>query len=121
MDVDVRLIGANDQANELRLSLKRRVHGALERFAAGIGSVIVRMIDLGDLSAGGQKQCWIRVELVPSGISIIQESRSNDVYSAVDRAIDSIGRFFSWQLQRAGAESNGKTLKPTRSKKGGAA
>jgi ribosome-associated translation inhibitor RaiA len=101
MEVDIRLSGDSDQGNELLSDLKRLIHRALDPFAAGIRAVIVRMVEADESQAGSPKQWRIRVEL-PSGVSIIQESRSDDVYAAVDRAVDRIRRFFSWQVQRAG-------------------
>jgi ribosomal subunit interface protein len=86
---------------ELREYITRRLHFALGRFSPALERVSVRVGDVNGPRGGMDKQCHIRVELRASGgTPITAEVCEADLYAAVDRATDRIGRTVARTLDR---------------------
>jgi len=69
------------------------------RFEDRIRLVIVRLLDVNGPRGGIDKQCRIKLELIPSGNLVIHEA-SADLAAAIDRGADRIGHAISRKLHR---------------------
>ena len=86
---------------ELEEYITRRLHFALGRFGPAIQRVNVRTEDLNGPRGGIDKRCHILVQLRASGGSpITVDSDDSDLYAAVDRAAERIGRSVTRALER---------------------
>lgn len=86
---------------ELREYISRRLHFALGRFGPALERVSVRVSDVNGPRGGMDKQCRIRAELRASGAApLAAEVCEADLYAAVDRATDRIGRSVARALDR---------------------
>lgn len=86
-------------SDPLRAYTERRVRFAVGRFAPRIEALIVRVDDVNGPKGGVDKECEIVVKLVPWG-GLKVEERDLDLYLAVDRATDRLGRSVARELQR---------------------
>lgn len=75
----------------LQARVQRRLQFALSRFQAGIGRVTVRLRDLNGPRGGLDKQCSIEARLLRRRKCVVEETGS-DLYVAIDRAADRLGR-----------------------------
>jgi putative sigma-54 modulation protein len=113
IDIQIHL----DNLADLRSYIERRINFALSRFADRLGAVKVRICDVKGPQSGVYKSCEIRVQLLPSGILLMQETRDANLYASIDYAADRIGRSLSRHLERdqdrrqAIAQTRTKTLK----------
>lgn len=90
-----------DNLGDLPSYIERRLNVALSRFADRLGTVKVRIRNVnGPQSGGVYKSCELRVQLMPSGILLMQETRDANVYASIDYAAERIGRSFSRHLER---------------------
>jgi hypothetical protein len=99
MNVDVRI-----QSDDLEAALTdyviRRLHFSLGRFAGRLGRVVVRVSDLNGPRGGVDKACRILAEFTPSGKTVLNEAVDANLFVAIDRATERIGRNFSRRLER---------------------
>lgn len=75
----------------LEARVERRLQFALNRFQEGIGRVTVRLRDLNGPRGGLDKQCLIEARLQRRRKCVVEETCS-DLYVAIDRAADRLGR-----------------------------
>ena len=98
MNVEIRARDL-DMAEAMRSHLQCRLRFALGRFEDRIRRVIVRLLDVNGPRGGIDKQCRIKLELIPSGKLVIQEA-SADLVAAIDRGADRVGHAISRKLHR---------------------
>ena len=88
--------------SETRAWIDRRVHFALGRFAARIRRVAVIVSDINGVRGGTDKQCRLRIWLVPKGELVVEDvglSVEAVVANAVDRAARSVARWLERQRE----------------------
>lgn len=83
----------------LSTHIERRLRFALGRFGARVARVAVTLTDLNGPRGGVDKQCRIVAFLVPKG-EVVVEVRDADIFIAVDRAADRLGRVMARELER---------------------
>jgi ribosome hibernation promoting factor len=88
-----------DLAEALRIYIVRRLRFALSRFGARVGSVVVRISDVNGERGGIDQCCHISAALPPSH-SVIVEELDADLYAAIDRASERLGRAFGREVER---------------------
>jgi putative sigma-54 modulation protein len=89
-----------DNHEDLRSYIDRRLNVALNHFVDRLGVVKVRIRDVGGPQGGAHKSCEIRVQLIPSGIVLSQETQGANVYATIDHAAERLGSSFSRYLER---------------------
>lgn len=99
MDSDIRIIDT-DLTQALRAYVERRLHFSLGRFGRRVGRVTVCISDLNGLRGGVDKSCHVSVELMPSGETLVQRVVDANLYAAISRATQGIGRAFAQALGR---------------------
>lgn len=88
-------------SEELREYITRRLHFALGRFQSEIRRLDVRVGDVNGPRGGVDKTCQILVSLRPSGTSpVAVETSDTDLYAAIDRSTDRVGRSVARAVQR---------------------
>lgn len=94
--------GAGIKVGEpLREHITRRLHFALGRFHPAIRRLDVRVGDVNGPRGGVDKICHILVSLRASGSSpVAVETSDSDLYAAVDRSTDRVGRSVARALER---------------------
>jgi ribosome-associated translation inhibitor RaiA len=98
MQLDMR--GVNYQLDEpLKDHIERRAHFALERFAARIRKLTVRVTDVNGPRGGVDKHCRIAIDLIPSGTVMI-EDRGKNPFSLVADMTKRAGRSVRRKLER---------------------
>ena len=85
----------------LRDRATRRLHFALGRFHRRVGRVTVRLGDVNGPGGGVDKFC--RVELHAAGRRITIEELDADIYAAIDRAAERVGRAVERAVARRAA------------------
>ena len=98
MDLEVR-IHNTDLTAALRAYIDRRLRFSISRYGQ-LGRVTVRVSDLNGPRGGPDKCCRIVAELMPSGMVVLQVIDA-DLFGAIDRAVDRVGRALARQLARA--------------------
>jgi ribosome-associated translation inhibitor RaiA len=93
MQIDIHV--RTDNPADLRSYIERRVNSVLSRFAGGLGAVTLRVRDVNGPQGSVDKLCEIRVQILPSGIFIMQETRDENLYASIDSAADRLGRSLS--------------------------
>jgi ribosomal subunit interface protein len=78
--------------------VSRRVRFALGRFAGRVRRVDIRMADINGPRAGVDKRCRVRVDV--GGRAITVDELDRDLYVAIDRAVDRVGRATSRAIDR---------------------
>lgn len=86
----------------IRVHVHRRLGFALGRFSDRIQVVRVMLGDENGPKGGLDKTCRIRVNLRGQN-EIVVEQVDSDVYAAIDRAADRVGRTVARQLDRSTA------------------
>jgi ribosome hibernation promoting factor len=99
MDLKIRAENI-DLADALKSYIERRLHFSLSRFGGRLGLITVRIWDLNGPRGGIDKACRISAELVPFG-TVRVEDVDADLYTAIDRAAERLGRSFGRKLERA--------------------
>lgn len=87
----------------------RRLLFALGRFGQRVARVVVHMTDLNGPRGGVDKQCRIVAE-VPSAGKVVVEVVDADLYIAIDRAADRLGRAIARKLERQRASQLSQPL-----------
>lgn len=98
MQVELR-VQNTDLADAIRTYIERRLRFSLSRFGGRVGRVTVRISDLNGPRGGMDKCCRITAELIPTGMVMLEET-DGDLYAAIDRATERVGRSFSRELDR---------------------
>jgi ribosome hibernation promoting factor len=83
----------------LSMHIERRLQFALGRFGARVTRVAVTLTDLNGPRGGIDKQCRIIASLAPKG-EVVVEVRDADIFIAIDRAADRLGRVMGRELGR---------------------
>jgi putative sigma-54 modulation protein len=99
MRVDVRSRDIEVTA-ALREHVERRVRFALGRFDGQVQRVTARLVDDNGPRGGADKRCRLDVRVRAAG-PVIVDDRDPDLYAAIDRAADRIGRAVARVVQRA--------------------
>lgn len=98
MKLDIR--GINISVTEvLRKAVERSISFALSRFADRVSRVTVRLEDINGPKGGKDKKCLVTAGLIPT-ISIVVEDIDSDLYVAIDRAMDRLGRTVGRRLKQ---------------------
>ena len=84
----------------VRAHVERRLESSLGRVAARVLRATVQIVDLNGPRGGEDKSCRIEVRLRPTG-SVFVEHTDADLYAAVGRAADRMGRAVSRAVERA--------------------
>lgn len=87
-------VQGNDQAlaQAMRCYIERRLRLTLGRFVGGLAQVTVRVAAAGSFNGGPGHGCRINVELSPSGRLLRHEVDDPCLFSAVDTAVERMGR-----------------------------
>jgi ribosomal subunit interface protein len=93
-----------EETQGLSAHIERRLRFTLGRFGARVGRVAVTMADLHEPRGGIDKQCRMTAAIVPKG-KIIVDVNDADMFSAVDRAADRLGRVVAQELERRREQS----------------
>lgn len=104
MKIEVRFRGL-ECSDGVRDHVARRIHSHLSRFGNEVTGVLVRIADVNGPKGGVDKRCQVTVCGPRFGSAILDE-KSSDVYSAVDMAVERIGRTIGRELERARARSH---------------
>src|SRR6476661_8550262 len=100
MDADIRILSMN-LTEALQSYIERRLHYSLGRFGQRVGRVRVRITDVNGPRAGADKSCHVSAELLPSGKTLLQQAVDTNLYAAIGRATEGIGRSFARALGRS--------------------
>ncbi len=114
MEVEVRIHGT-DVADAVRSYTARRLHFALGRFASRIGRIVVRISDTNGVRGGIDQSCHISAELRPSGRVVLDQTDA-DLFTAIDRASERVGRAFRREIQRTRQARTGRESVRTRTR-----
>jgi len=106
MKIDVRFHGL-ESSDALREHAARRVHFHLSRFGGEVTAIVVRLADVNGPKGGVDKRCQVTVRGPRFGSATLDEM-SGDAYSAVDVAVERIGRSVGRELGRARRHSLGR-------------
>ena len=99
MDADIRIL-STDLTEALQSYIERRLHFSLGRFGGRVGRVRVRITDVNGPRGGSDKSCHISAELLPSSMTLLQQTADANLYAAIGRATEGIGRSFVRALGR---------------------
>ena len=99
MKIEVRFRGL-ESSDALREHVSRRIHLHLSRFGNEVTAVLVRIADVNGPKGGIDKRCQVTVRGPRFGSATLDEA-SGDAYSAVDTAVERIGRSVGRGLDRA--------------------
>jgi ribosomal subunit interface protein len=83
----------------VRAYVERRLQFALGRHSARILHATMHIVDLNGPRGGEDKSCRIEVRLRPTG-NVFVEHTDADLYAAVDRAAERMGRAVSRVVER---------------------
>lgn len=90
MKIDIRTRGFA-LTDAIRDHVERRLRFALARADAYVRQVTVHLADIEGSRGGIEKRCRVRVRLKP-GVDLLVEDTEAELYAAVDRAADRVGR-----------------------------
>lgn len=99
MDMEIRILSI-DLTGALQSHIERRLRSSLGRFGGRVGRARVRITDVNGPRGGPDKSCQISAELLPSGVTLLQEATDANLYAAIGRATEGIGRSFARALGR---------------------
>lgn len=88
-----------DLSAGLREHVERRLHFALDWAQYHVSRVVVSLSDINGPRGGEDKRCRIRVAMVGAPELAIDDTE-RDLYVAIDRAVDRVGRTLSRRLAR---------------------
>jgi len=83
----------------MRRHTERRLRFALGRFGTRLDRVTVRLFDVNGPRGGTDKWCRISVGL-PATATVVVEDGDSDLYAAIDRAAERVGRMVGRRVQR---------------------
>lgn len=98
MHIDIRARGF-DLTQGLREHTERRLNFALSWATYDVRQVAVRLSDVNGPRGGEDKRCCIQVAL-PGAQRIVIEDTEDDLYLAINRAVDRAERSIARRLQR---------------------
>ena len=98
MELEIR-VKHTDLTEALRSYVERRLRFSLGRFGGRVGRVTVRISDLNGPRGGNDKCCHLSAEAVPAGWVGVEATDAN-LYAAIDRATERLGRSFRRHLER---------------------
>jgi ribosomal subunit interface protein len=98
MQLDIQCQGF-DLTEGIRAHTRRRLAFALGRSALHLSRVAVLLADINGPRGGRDKRCRIRVRLHPA-IEVVVEDTESDLYTAIDRAAERVGRAVVRQIRR---------------------
>jgi len=101
MRVDIRVHDI-DCTDALRQHLERRLRFALGRFDGRVLRVTARLADVNGPRGGADKRCQLRALLRPAAQVVVDDTDA-DLYAAIDRATERMGRAVTRAVQRARA------------------
>jgi putative sigma-54 modulation protein len=99
MHIDIQASGFR-LTEGLRIQAERRVRFALGATSGRVRSVVMRLADENGPRGGVDKRCTIRAHL-PGSPPVIIEHQEADLYVAIDRAADRVGRAVARRLKKA--------------------
>jgi putative sigma-54 modulation protein len=99
MDTEIRILNI-DLTGALQSYIERRLRSSLGCFGGRVGRVRVRLTDVNGPRGGPDKSCHISAELLPSGLTLLQQATDANLYAAIGRATEGIGRSFARALGR---------------------
>ena len=116
MQIDIQTHGFS-LTDGLRDHTERRLRFALARVAGRVRRITVRFFDINGPRGGIDKRCRIQVMLNGFGGVVIEDTETN-LYLAIDRAADRIGRNVMRRLARHNArpDENAAELAPPASR-----
>jgi putative sigma-54 modulation protein len=85
---------------------ERRLRFALDRYGTRIRRVRVWVADLNGPRGGRDKACRIKLEVIPSGVLVIEE-RAVDCYLAISRAVRRLAENLERKFSSAKRNRNG--------------
>jgi ribosomal subunit interface protein len=83
----------------LRSYVERRLRFSPGRFGGRVGRVTARIFDLNGPRGGNDKCCRLSAGVVPTG-GLVVEATDADLYAAINRATERLGRSFRRHLER---------------------
>ena len=99
MDTEIRILNV-DLTGALQSHIERRLRSSLGCFGGRVGRVRVRLTDVNGPRGGPDKSCHISAELLPSGVTLLQQATDANLYAAIGRATEGIRRSFARALGR---------------------
>ena len=99
MQVDIQALGFK-LTNGLREQTERRLRLALGSASSHVRSVAIRLSDDNGPRGGVDKRCSIRARLDRAAPLVVIEQQDADLYVAIDRATDRLGRTIFRRLAR---------------------
>src|SRR5687767_11094720 len=90
MQIDIHV--PTDNPADLRSYIERRFNFVVSRFGSALGAITLRVRDVNGPQGSVDKLCEIRVQILPSGILVMQEARDANLYASIDSAADRLGR-----------------------------
>jgi len=97
MRIEIRGIPA-DATDGLESYAERRLRFALSRFSPRVGLVVARLEDANGPRGGVDKQCQVRIRLIPEG-DVFVRGVDADWRAAIGRAVDRLGRAVARALE----------------------
>lgn len=98
MKIDVRFRGI-ESSDAITEHARRRIHYHLSRFGHEVATVSVRVADDNGPKGGIDKRCRVVVHGPRMGVITLEEL-TGDVYSAIDGAMERVGRCIGRELER---------------------
>ncbi len=98
MQIDIQARGFK-LTDGLREHAKRRLQFALSWAVHDVRKVIVRFSDINGPRGGSDKRCYIQIP-VHGRPDVVIDDIETDLYVAIDRAVDRIGRSVARRLER---------------------
>jgi putative sigma-54 modulation protein len=83
--------------DELRYHVRRRMGFSLGRLSAAIRAVSIRLMDVNGPRGGCDKLCKVLVR-TSSGSSLVVEETNSDLFSAISKAAERVGRLAAGQI-----------------------
>ena len=99
MKIEIRFRGL-ESSDALRDHVSRRIHFHLSRFGNEVTAILVRLADVNGPKGGVDKRCQVTVRDPRIGAATLDEM-GGDAYSAVDMAVERVGRSIGRELDRA--------------------
>jgi len=107
MNVAVK-IRSRQLTDAVRAYIDRRVYSSLARFAHRLHHVSVGISDIDTGTGAWHYSCRVEAELRPSGGSLVEEVSDGDLFRAIDRAMDQVGRAL-WEGVRSSTRHESTT------------
>ena len=112
MKVAVR-IRSRQLRDALRAYIDRRVYSSLGRFADRLHHVSVAISDIDSGTGTRHYSCRVEAEVRPSGGPLVADVADSDLFRAIDRAMDQVGRAL-WEGLRSSPHRHRSLTRPGR-------